>query len=518
MERQFLEIDAAVLGHLGSIEESELPIGVARLAERLGRDQSPVSGAVTRLADDGLVEIAESSEQSFRVGGKAASWVAHGFPERRVARALAGTGGRSKLRDLPAACGMEQREVGQSLRWLSMRGWAVKERDVLVLGEGWTEAPGHEPEPCADELLVARLVAAEGEVPRARLDDEGLSVDEALRLVEGRSGVIERRERRRRSVTLTAAGRGVLASGIAVRDEVNEVTTELLVSGGWRETSFRPYDVSLPAARPPTGKKHPFRRILDKTRRAYLDMGFEETASPWVESAFWDFDALFQPQNHPARDMQDTFYVAQPGRCPVPGGEIVERVRRTHEDGGTTGSTGWRYRWSRDAAERCVLRTHTTSATVRELARDPRPPRKVFCVGPVYRREAIDYKHLPVFHQVDGIVVDERASFAVLLTLLRTFYEKMGFDRIQFRPAFFPYTEPSVEVFVWMESREDWVEMGGAGVFRAEVTEPLGCEVPVLAWGLGLERVAMFRFGLTDIRELYMARMSWLEEVPLCRS
>jgi len=149
---------------------------------------------------------------------------------------------------------------------------------------------------------------------------------------------------------------------------------------------------------------------------------------------------------------------------------------------------------------------------------NPRPPRKVFCVGPVFRRETIDYKHLPVFHQVDGIVIDEKASFAALLTLLSTFYKKMGFDRIQFRPAFFPYTEPSVEVFVWMESRSDWVEMGGSGIFRPEVTEPLGCRVPVLAWGLGLDRLAMFRYGLKDIRELYLSHLDWLEEVPQCRS
>jgi phenylalanyl-tRNA synthetase alpha chain len=165
-----------------------------------------------------------------------------------------------------------------------------------------------------------------------------------------------------------------------------------------------------------------------------------------------------------------------------------------------------------------VLRTHTTAATVRALHADPNPPRRVFSVGPVFRRETIDYKHLPVFHQVDGIVIDANASFAMLLTLLTTFYRKMGFPRIQFRPAFFPYTEPSVEVFVYLESRQDWVEMGGAGVFRPEVTEPLGCTVPVLAWGLGLERVAMFRFGLSDIREIYLAHLDWLKETPLCRS
>ena len=104
-----------------------------------------------------------------------------------------------------------------------------------------------------------------------------------------------------------------------------------------------------------------------------------------------------------------------------------------------------------------------------------------------------------------------------MLGTLEAFYRKMGFTKFQFRPAFFPYTEPSVEIFVWSEKKSDWVEMGGAGMFRPEVTEPLGCTSPVLAWGLGLERLAMFTYDLSSIGELYRARLSWLKGVDLCR-
>ncbi|MBM4320496.1 MAG: phenylalanine--tRNA ligase subunit alpha, partial [Deltaproteobacteria bacterium] len=285
----------------------------------------------------------------------------------------------------------------------------------------------------------------------------------------------------------------------------------------WREVQLRPYDVTLATARVYPGKSHPFQRILAETRRAFLELGFTEYASPLVESSFWDFDALFQPQDHPAREMQDTFYVARPARTQLPDQAYLDEVARTHEHGGSTGSLGWRYRFDPELATRPVLRTHSTAATIRALAADPQAPRKVFTVGQVFRREAIDYKHLPVFHQVDGIVVDERASFATLLGVLDAFYRKMGFARFTFRPGFFPYTEPSVEIYVWLEGRRDWVEMGGAGVFRPEVTEPTGCTSPVLAWGLGLERVAMFRHGLTDIRDLYLADLDWLKGAPLCR-
>jgi len=163
------------------------------------------------------------------------------------------------------------------------------------------------------------------------------------------------------------------------------------------------------------------------------------------------------------------------------------------------------------------LRTHTTAASIRALAENPKGPRKVFAVGPVFRRETVDYKHLPVFHQIEGIIIDEKASLVGLLGTLTQFYRKMGIDRVTFRPGFFPYTEPSVEIFIWNEERRDWLEMGGSGIFRPEVTLPFGCTEPVLAWGLGLERLAMLRHGLNDIRELYYTHLKWLKETPLCR-
>jgi len=118
---------------------------------------------------------------------------------------------------------------------------------------------------------------------------------------------------------------------------------------------------------------------------------------------------------------------------------------------------------------------------------------------------------------VDGIIIDESASFSSLLGTLQAFYARMGFDKLDFRPAFFPYTEPSVEVYIWYEPKKDWVEMGGAGVFRLEVTEPLGCTTPVLAWGLGLDRLAMLSNGMEDIRDLYLVDLEWLKGVPQCR-
>jgi phenylalanyl-tRNA synthetase alpha chain len=316
---------------------------------------------------------------------------------------------------------------------------------------------------------------------------------------------------------LTARGIDAFKPTISVVKERNTLTPEDLESGAWREIKLRPYDVTLAARDIYPAKIHPLRKIIEQTRTAFLEMGFAEVVSPMVESAFWNFDALFQPQDHPAREMQDTFYMRHPAEVPLPDASIVEPVRRTHEDGWETGSEGWGYTWSPERSKQVVLRTHTTAATIRALAKNPNPPGKFFCVGWTYRNETISFKHLPVFHQVDGIIIDEEANLASLMGTLQEFYSKMGFGRVKFKPAFYPYTEPSVDVVVYMESRGKWLEMGGAGIFRPEVTLPLGCKQPVLAWGLGIERLAMLRFGLADIRELYRPSLDSLEGVPLCR-
>jgi len=404
--------------------------------------------------------------------------------------------------------------VGGTLRFLGQRGWARKDGANLVLGE---KAPADDA-PTADEQLIQAL--AGGRVAtRAELEHAGVPVDEALKLAGKRKGFIVVKERTDRRVAITEQGRQLLASGAKAREKVTQLTPELLADGGWRDVDLRPYDVTLAAKKLYPGKEHPFQRTLDRVRRVFLEMGFEEIISPWVESSFWDFDALFQPQDHPARDMQDTFYIKRPARTQLPDEALVAHVQATHENGGDTGSTGWQYRWNRELAHKPVLRTHTTAATIRALARHNQgKPGKYFIIGPVFRRETVDYKHLPVFHQVDGIIVDKHASLATLVGTLTAFYAKMGFPKVRVLPSFFPYTEPSAEVNLFLESRQDWVEMGGSGVFRPEVTLPMGVTDRVLAWGLGLERLAMFVHDVKAIGDLFFATMPWLREEPLCRA
>ncbi len=488
------------------------PLQVAQLASSLELDQSLVLAAAATLAEQGLLTRHEQSYTEYRIGKLGRTFAENGLPEREVASGLKRAGGQAQVKELPEHCALNAGQIGQSMRFLVGKGWATRRGGELELTPAGAELSD---DPGADEALIAAL-AARQVATDAQLTDAGVDIAAATKLLEGRKGVFESKARSLRFLEATEQGREA-APTATLRKQVNLLTGEMLADGSWRDVDFRPYDMSLGTEPAFPGKVHPFRRVLEETRRVFLEMGFEEIVSPFVESGFWDFDALFQPQDHPAREMQDTFYVERPAVCELPEPALVEAVRRTHEDGGDTGGLGWGYTWNEDLAKSPVLRTHTTAATARALADNPVPPRKVFCVGKVFRRETVDYKHLPVFYQVDGIIIDKDASFASLLGTLEAFYRKMGFEKFEFRPAFFPYTEPSVEVFVWLESKQDWVEMGGAGVFRPEVTKPLGCDVPVLAWGLGLERLAMFRYELADIRQIYVADLQWLKEAELCR-
>ena len=497
------ELEYAVLTYL---HQHPQEVTIPDLSAQLGKDQSQVSACCLSRPD--WVSVREEERLWLRLGKKGQPLAEAGFPERKVIEALQQLGGQGDLNQVAEAAGLPSQEVGQSLRFLKSKGWAEQQGRTLVLGEAGRQGLDG---PLADERLVQALLSGEQEAWALADAEEG------LRLLQGRSGVVEERPRTVRWISLHPAGKQAVEAGLEARRQVNMLTQEMMISGEWRNVDFRPYDVSLASEAVYPGKEHPFVSIIQQTRKVFLELGFEETVSPYVESSFWDFDALFQPQDHPARDMQDTFYIGRPGECRLPQAEWVQAVGDTHRDGGQTGSLGWRYDWNDQLIKQPVLRTHTTASSIRALADNPNPPRKVFCVGPVFRRETVDYKHLPVFHQVDGIIIDEKASFASLLGTLQAFYRKMGFEKFQFRPAFFPYTEPSVEIFVWSDRKSDWVEMGGAGVFRPEVTEPFGCKVPVLAWGLGLERLAMFRYELGSIGELYRARLNWLKETPLCR-
>ncbi len=483
-------------------------MGVNELATALKTDQSKVLVVAQVAAAEGYFSIEEVQADEIMPTAEAVELVQAGLPERKALALLIAAGGEIQTGDFAKAAGQAGIAANDVFRWGNTRGWIERDKQgVRITAAGKAAADGTLD---ADE---AALIAASGSPIDVDLTSDPNRVRE---LLGKRNELAKIKTRTRRTIGLTESGKAALAAGVTVKKERNLLTAEDLKSGAWSGFTLRPYDVTLPAEQVHPAKPHPLRKIIDQTRRAYLEMGFTEVVSPMVESSFWNFDALFQPQDHPARDMQDTFYMAEPATTDLPqDAALVDRVRRAHEDGGDTGSEGWGYKWSPEVSKQIVLRTHTTASTIRAMAKNPDPPFKCFCVGWVCRNETMSYKHLPVFHQVDGIVIDENASLATLMGTLETFYKKMGFQKVKFKPAFYPYTEPSVDVVVYLESRGKWIEMGGSGIFRPEVTEPLGCKHPVMAWGLGMERLAMIRYSLGDIRELYQGRIEALQGMPL---
>ncbi len=268
------------------------------------------------------------------------------------------------------------------------------------------------------------------------------------------------------------------------------------------------FDVTAEGPDAALGKPHPLTKFENRIKQIFVELGFEEMDGSIIESSFWNFDALFQPQDHPARDLADTFYLK--GECALPCKELVSRVKKAHEK-------GWKYKWSEKEAKRRVLRTHTTALSARTLAtlKDPSLPKKYFAIGRVFRNEATDATHLAEFYQVEGIIAWENATFRNLLGILKEFYNKLGFEKVRFRPSYFPYTEPSLEIEVFLEKKGQWLEMGGAGIFRPEVSIPLAKRYPVLAWGLSLERPLMLLLELSDIRTLYKNDINFLKSARI---
>ena len=188
---------------------------------------------------------------------------------------------------------------------------------------------------------------------------------------------------------------------------------------------------------------------------------------------------------------------------------MVRRVMKTHENGWITGSIGWRYRWSFDVARRLVMRSQTTAVSARFLFKRKKFPIKMFCVSRVFRPDVLEAKHAMEFYHCEGIVADENLNFKHLLGMLKKIVNALGIEKVEFKPGYFPFTEPSVEVFVY-HPKIGWMESAGAGLFRPEVTLPLRIKCPVLAWGIGVDRLAMVKLGVDDIRELHTRRLDYL--------
>ncbi|KAM0672237.1 subunit alpha of phenylalanyl-tRNA synthetase [Ordospora colligata] len=288
---------------------------------------------------------------------------------------------------------------------------------------------------------------------------------------------------------------------------VTELTAAMVQSGSYKDAIFKNYNFDTRGNIPQSGSLHPLMKMRDEFKRIFVGMGFSEMCtSQYVESSFWNFDALFQPQDHPSRDAHDTFFVKNPEISTEFPAEYLKEVSETH-CGGKYDSLGHRNAWSISEAQKNILRTHTTSVSARklyELGKSGFVPTKLFSIDKVFRNESVDATHLAEFHQVEGLIVDKGLTIGHLMGVLQEFFGRLGMEDIKFKPAFNPYTEPSMEVFGYHKELGRWIEIGNSGVFRPEMLRPMGfdADVSVIAWGLSLERPAMIKYGLKNIRDL----------------
>ena len=285
-------------------------------------------------------------------------------------------------------------------------------------------------------------------------------------------------------------------------EELGAVTAAMLASAAWKTGTFRPYGLDAPVARLIPGRHNPYGNYLQWVKDKLVALGFEEFDGPLVENEFWNGDALFMPQFHSARDIHDVYYVKEPRHCKKIEEPWLSRVAATHEDGWKTGSRGWDYKFDNEFTRRQVLRSQGTVLSAHQLTQ-AKIPGKYFGIARCFRYDEIDATHGADFYQTEGIVVGKDVNLKNLLGLLKMFAEEIaGAKEIKYVPGYFPFTEPSIEVHI-KHPILGWFELGGAGIFRPEVTKPLGIDCPVLAWGLGIDRMALMHLGLDDLRELF---------------
>ncbi|MBQ6444162.1 MAG: phenylalanine--tRNA ligase subunit alpha [Methanosphaera sp.] len=483
------------------------------IAETEDMPVKAVTSAAGMLESKGIITVAKKSIDTIGLSEEGEDYAVNGLPEHRILRALQDFSKEGKdeatMEEVIQKAGVSQAQMKFSIGTLMRNKWARMNNGKLTITDEGKNVNIDE----LDQVKFLKFLYDKKEVLSENIPK---SFDNAKKQFQRRKELFNIKTEQEFKFKLADTGKKILEKGFTFQNEATQLTHQQLKTGEWKNLHYRGYDINTSTPNNYPGKIHPLQQTIEEIRDIFIDMGFDEAKGNILESAFWNFDMLFQPQDHAAREMQDTFYVSNPKTATLPSQELVDKTRAEHEYGGNTGSDGWKYKWNEDVARQMVLRTHTTGLSVRYLSEN-QPPLKMFSVGRVFRRETINYKHLPEFHQVEGIVAGDDMSFKNLLGILKEFYRKLGF-KVRFRPAYFPYTYLSIESEIYVPEKKSWMELGGSGMFRPEVLEPLGIKTQVAAFGLGIERLAMMRYGIEDIRMLYQSDIGWLRKLPVTKN
>jgi phenylalanyl-tRNA synthetase alpha chain len=455
---------------------------------RIGRDS--VLWAIESLLELSAVEVDRAAKITASLTEEGKSY-AKLFPEEKLLDEIKGSEGRKKI------TGKE----GVGLIWAKKNGWVTIENGVISLTESGKKFGGSTSYP--QRKVLNEIVSSDD------LSDLFEKSRDVVKILSTR-GLIETKEKSEISeIKITKTGMSIKASGES--NGSSELTREMISSGAWKSTKFRNYDIGAEVEPIYPARLHPVREFVNYIRDTWVSMGFIESSGPIVESAFWNFDALFSPQDHPTRDMQDTFFISNPKELEIGDLKLLSDVRSMH-------TNNWGKAWREEIAKQPLLRTHTTSVSARNIKKlanaVTESPLKLFSVGKVFRNESIDYKHLAEFHQMDGIIIGRKLGMAHLIHTLKEFYGNMGLDTssqsMRIKPAYFPFVEPGLEIQYTDKNMGTEIELCGGGVIRKEISKALGTNMTILAWGGGLERLMFYFMKLDSITELYKNDVGWL--------
>ena len=465
--------------------------GVEEIAGSAGLPIDSVRRALEWLREKGLVEVVEERDEKLVLTAIGKSSLRKALPERLFVEALVELGGKASLDEVYKKSQLNRPEFNVAMGIAKRNAW-VSIRKAPVEGKE---------EPMAMPATMLELTGLEKELLEGKY-----GLEKALKQVseEGKAGnekglrealnrtLVEKERKAVKKASLSADGKKALSMVGSVKK--------------------RSYNVQGAVPKIFVGKKQPYVQFLEQLREKLVRLGFREMKERLIVQEFYNFDTLFQPQNHPARSWTDTYQLKQPKFGKLPDKKVVEKVKAAHENGGGTGSRGWGYKWSEEIASKLMPNAHGTTADTRQMIEGVEIPGKYFVINRCYRPDVIDAKHLVEFNQFDGFIVGKGINFRHLIGILeKVAVEVGGAEEVKFFPDYYPFTEPSVQLSA-KHPKLGWIELAGGGVLRPEVVKPLGIDVGAIAWGMGIDRLAMLKLGIKDIRYLFARDLNWLRK------
>lgn len=467
------EAESKVLKYL-SKEKSAYSSKISKAAKL---SEVQINRAALWLENKGLAKVEKKAENFAELGALGKKYLKNKLPERRFLESI-----RDKpltLDEIKKKANLDKQEFSFCLGYLKKKGWVLPGKHIIITEYGKKQLK----KPTFEEHLLEKL-------GKSRLNVSDLKPEEnyALDALKKRQDIIDLVKETSQKIIITEKGSKVVKIPVKVK--------------------VRRYDISSPVPKIYPGKKQAYRAFQDEVKKELTSMGFQEMTGPVIESCFYNCDALYMPQDHPARGIHDLYSIS--GKSDAKDfTKYVKKVGDAHEK-------GWGYKFDENKSKELILRSQGTALSARTLAK-AEVPGKYFALAKCYRPDVVDVTHLTEFYQLEGIVLDKNVNFRHLLGLLGDFAKRIAHaDKIKFVPvAYFPFTEPSVTGYIWHKELKQWIEVLPAGIFRPEVTEPFGIKVPVLAWGIGLDRLFMIREGINDIRQLFSYNLNWLREAKI---